>query len=75
MATFVTSQFTYCCLVYKSHSKTMMNKRIDKIHEKVLKLVHKKMNQNFFFDSLLKKKDNSVEYTSKKTTNSSDRNL
>ena len=40
-----------------------MNKRIDKIHEKVLKLVHKKMNQNFFFDSLLKKKDNSVEYT------------
>ena len=52
-----------------------MNKRIDKTHEKVLKLVHKKMNQNFFFDSLLKKKDNSVEYTSKKTTNSSDRNL
>ena len=40
----------------KSHSKTMMNKRIDKIHEKVLKLVHKKMNQNFFFDSLLKKR-------------------
>ena len=34
----------------------MMNKRIDKIHEKVLKLVHKKMNQNFFFDSLLNKR-------------------
>ena len=53
MQAFITSQFSYCPLVWMFHSRTM-NNRINALHEKpynwsVL------TNQIFFFDDLLKK--------------------
>ena len=54
---FITSQFSYCPLVWMSHSRTM-NNRINKIHEKALRLVYKD-ETNFSLDDLLKK-DKSV---------------
>ena len=53
MNAFITSQFSYCPLVWMFHSRTL-NNRINKIHEKALRLVNK--NETFsFFDDLLKK--------------------
>ena len=57
MNAFITSQFSYCPLVWMYHSRTL-NNRINKIHEKALGLVYK--NETFFsFDDLLKR-DKSV---------------
>ena len=57
MNAFITSQFSYCPLVWMFHSRTL-NNRINKIYEKALRLVYK--NETFFsFDDLLKK-DKSV---------------
>ena len=53
----ITSQFSYCPLVWMSHSGTM-NNRISKIHEKALKLICKD-ETNLSLDDLLKK-DKSV---------------
>ena len=53
MNAFMTSQFSYCPLVRMSHSRTM-NNRIDKIHEKTLRLVYKD-EKNLSLDDLLKK--------------------
>ena len=50
---FITSQFSYCPLVWMSHSKTM-NNRINKKHENALRLVYKD-ERNLSFDDLLKK--------------------
>ena len=50
---FITSQFSYCPLVWMSHSR-IMNNRINQIHEKTLRLVHKD-EKNLFLDDLLKK--------------------
>ena len=57
MNAFITSQFSYCPYVWMFHSRTL-NNRINKIHEKALRLVYK--NETFFsFDDLLKR-DKSV---------------
>ena len=40
MNAFITSQISYCPLVWMSHSRTM-NNRINKTHEKALRLVYK----------------------------------
>ena len=54
---FITSQFSYCLLVWVFHSRTL-NNQINKIHEKLLRLVYK--NETFSsFDDLLKR-DKSV---------------
>ena len=57
MNAFITSQFSYWPLVWMSHSRTM-NNRINKIHEKTLRLVYKD-EKNLSLDDLLKK-DKSV---------------
>ena len=57
MNAFITSQFSYCPLVWMFHSRTL-NNRINKIHEKALRLVYK--NEAFSsFDDILKR-DKSV---------------
>ena len=57
MNAFITSQFSYCPLVWMSHSRTMEN-RINKIHKKALRFVYKD-ETNLSLDDLLKK-DKSV---------------
>ena len=57
MNALIISQFSYCPLVWMSHSRNM-NNRIDKIHEKALRLVYKD-ETNLSLDDLLKK-DKSV---------------
>ena len=57
MKAFIKSQFSYCLLVWMFHSRTL-NNRINKIHERALRLVYK--NETFLsFDDLLKR-DRSV---------------
>ena len=57
MKAFIKSQFSYCPLVWMFHSRTL-NNRINKIHERALRLVYK--NETFLsFDDLLKR-DRSV---------------
>ena len=53
MNAFITSQFSYCPHVWMFHSRTI-NNRINKIHERALRLV-KKHETGLFFDDLLKK--------------------
>ena len=53
MNAFITSQFSYCPLVWMSHSRTMEN-RINKIHKKALRFVYKD-ETNLSLDDLLKK--------------------
>ena len=53
MNAFITSQFSYCPLVWMPHSWTM-NNRINKIRETALRLVYKD-EKDLFFDDLLKK--------------------
>ena len=55
MKAFIESQFGYCPLLWMFHSKTLNNK-INKIHKRALRLVHK--DPNLTFDELLIK-DNS----------------
>ena len=53
MNAFITAQFSYCPLVWMFHSRTL-NNRINKIHERALRLVYK--NETFLsFDDLLKR--------------------
>ena len=56
MRTFIQSQFNYCPLVWMFHSRTLNNK-INKLHERALRLVYK--NEDSTFDELLEL-DNSV---------------
>ena len=52
MKIFITSQFSYCPVVWMFHSRTL-NNRINKIHERALRLVYN--NETFLsFDDLLK---------------------
>ena len=53
MNAFIASQFSYCPPVWMAHSKTM-NNRINKIHEKTLRLVYKD-EKNLSLDDLLRK--------------------
>ena len=57
MKAFITSQFSYCNLVWMFHIRDL-NNRINKIHERALRIVYK--NETFLsFDDLLKR-DRSV---------------
>ena len=68
MSAFITSQFSYCALVWMSHSKTM-NNRINKIHEKALRLVYKDETND------LLKKGQITKYSPKTSTSLRNRNL
>ena len=46
MKTFIQSQFNYCPLIWMFHSRTLHNK-INKLHERALRLVYKNENLNF----------------------------
>ena len=50
MKAFVDYQFRYCPLVWMFHSRTL-NNRINKIHERALRIVFN--NNNAIFDELL----------------------
>ena len=56
MRAFIQSQFNYCPLVWMFHNRTLNNK-INRLHERALRLVYK--NDELDFDELLKL-DNSV---------------
>ena len=56
MKAFIESQFNYCPLVWTFHSRTL-NNRINRLHERVLRLVYK--NDHTSFEELLNK-DNSL---------------
>ena len=55
MKAFIESQFSYCPLVWMFHSRTL-NNRINRLHERGLRIVYK--DHNLSFDELLRK-DNS----------------
>ena len=57
MKAFITSQFSYCPLVWMFHSRTL-NNLINKIHERALRLFYK-IKTFLSFDDLLKR-DRSV---------------
>ena len=50
MRTFIESQFNYCPLVWMFHSR-ILNAKINKLHERALRLVYK--NDNLTFEQLL----------------------
>ena len=52
MKAFIESQFGYCPLVWMFHSRTL-NNRINRLHERALRLVYK--NTNLTFEELLRK--------------------
>ena len=52
MRTFITSQFNYCPLVWMFHNRTMNNK-INRLHERALRIVYK--DKNLSFQELLDK--------------------
>ena len=56
MKTFIESQFNYCPLIWMFHSRTL-NTKINKLHERALRIVYK--DDNLTFQQLLEK-DNSV---------------
>ena len=55
MKAFITSQFSYCSLIWMFHSRNLNNK-INRIHERALRLVY---HNNLSFSELLHR-DNSV---------------
>ena len=52
MKAFIESQFDYCPLVWMFHSRDL-NNRINRLHERAIRLVYK--NNNLTFEELLKK--------------------
>ena len=52
MKSFIESQFNYCPLIWMCHSRTM-NKRINKLHERALRVVYPE--RDLTFEQLLKK--------------------
>ena len=50
MKTFIESQFNYCPLIWMCHSRNL-NQRINKLHERALRVVYK--NSNLTFEQLL----------------------
>ena len=50
MKTFIQSQFNYCSLTWMFHSR-ILNNKINKLHERTLRLVYK--NENLTFQDLL----------------------
>ena len=61
MKAFITSQFSYCPLIWMFHSRNLNNK-INRIHERALRLVYQ---NNLSFSELLDL-DNSVTVHKKK---------
>ena len=64
MKTFIQSQFNYCSMVWMFHNRTLNNK-INRLHERALRIVYK--NANLTFQELLEL-DNSVSIHHKKYT-------
>ena len=62
MKAFITSQFSYCSLLWMFHSRAM-NNRINTLHEKAIRLVYTNK-PNLYFDDLLKE-DKSVKINQK----------
>ena len=56
MKAFITSQFSYCPLIWMFHSRTL-NNRINNIHERALRLIYKDSQSSF---KELLEKDHSV---------------
>ena len=56
MKAYINSEFGYCSLVWMMHIRTM-NKKINRIHERTLRIVYQ--NDTSTFEELLNK-DNSV---------------
>ena len=54
MKTFIQSQFNYCPLVWMFHNRTL-NHKINKLHERALRIVYK--SENLTFQELLEKDD------------------
>ena len=52
MKTFIESQFNYCPLIWMCHSRDL-NQKINKLHERALRAVHR--NENLTFEELLEK--------------------
>ena len=52
MNAFISSQFSYCPLIWMCHSRSL-NSRINRIHERALRIVYK--DNDLSFDSLLEK--------------------
>ena len=52
MNAFISSQFSYCLLIWKCHSRSL-NARINKIHERALRIVYN--DSNYSFEELLVK--------------------
>ena len=57
MKTFIQSQFNYCPLVWMFHNRTL-NYKINKLHERALRLVYK--DENLTFQELLDKDDSVI---------------
>ena len=72
MNTFITSQFSYCPLVWVFHGRTL-NNRITKIPEKALRIVYKDENISLFW--WLIEKEQISENSPKEATNPCDRDL
>ena len=72
MKSFITSQFSYCPLIWMFHSRTMEH-RINRIHERALRLVYDQSHE-LTFDQLLVK-DNSVSIHQKKSSSTCNRNF
>ena len=70
MKAFITSQISYCPLIWKFHGRNLNNK-INRIHERALRLVYQ---NNLSFPELLDL-DNSVTVHQKKYASPCDRNL
>ena len=70
MKAFITSQFSYCPLIWMFHSRNLNNK-INRIHERALRLVYQ---NNLSFSELLDL-DNSVTVQQKNFASSCHRNL
>ena len=62
MKAFANSQFGYCPLISMFHDRTL-NKRINRIHERALRIVYRNKTSNF--TGLLQKKKDAGTYTRK----------
>ena len=54
MNSFLTSQFNYCSLTWMCHSRTINNK-INRLHERCLRIVHSDKTSSFVREKLLEK--------------------
>ena len=69
--TFIISQFNYCPLTWMFHNRTLNNK-INRLHERALRLVYD--DENLSFEELLEL-DNSMTIQSQKSSKACDKNV